>query len=1004
MIDQRRTLVRARDLAGFRAAVADLALTGPALSRRRRAVIVPTRASAELLRQTLERHDFERDDLGDRQGSLRGLVLPNLLTRDEWLARLADALPGAPPLASRLEREVLLERAARRTAERRRLGGAPFRLRPGLVAEMLDLYDELGRRQRTIRRFARALFDQLRVERGTDRGSEGLIRQTAFLALTFLAYERGLDASGAIDEHVLRARLIATQPALPINHLIVAVADHPSDPRGLWPADFDLAGRLRGLVRIDVVMTDETHDAGFRERLERELPGIEETRREGASQDTRLVRPAGDDPDACVFVSRDREEELRQVARAIRARAVATSHQLAAPLAVVFHRPLPYLYLAQQVLTDARIPYQAFDAQPLAAEPYAALLDVVLAVARTGGTRESVVALLRSMMLRLEENGEPVTAIDVAMLDAVLSERRVTAEADAYAPAVELHFQGRDTRGRFSRTGALRAARVAAAVREELAPYRSAETASAQVRAVSRFLRRHERPLLPGEEWHERHGRARAAVLGVLDELADALQRHDDGARGHDAITAAIRHAVEARTFSPRRGTGGVHLVDAVAARFGRFDHVHLVGLVETDWPERPRRSIFYTSGMLKALGWPQEPDQMRAQQAAFRDLLRLATGTTTLHAFQLEADGIVARSPMVDAARDLPTVAGEAIAAPLPRIFADEVLTEDAARESDLEPAMSEWLALRRARPGLDDPRYRGYVDPVAPHAYRVSRVDRYVDCPFKYFSETVLGLPEEREEEAGLTPLERGQLIHELFERFYGAWQQQGHGAITPATFPEAVALFTRLTQDALARLPEGDRALEETRLLGSIVSRGVAERVFELESDAGGTIVKRLLEVDLRGPFLFPQLHGLKQKTVEIRGKADRIDVFADGSLRVVDYKLSKLPDLDTSIQLAVYAHAARQMLEARDGRIHNVGSAMYLAFGDDRRLDGRLGTADEPAFLAVEARASAFATTTDDIEAGRFPPKPLRPNECAWCRYAGVCRKEYQIEDDEAAESV
>jgi hypothetical protein len=30
--------------------------------------------------------------------------------------------------------------------------------------------------------------------------------------------------------------------------------------------------------------------------------------------------------------------------------------------------------------------------------------------------------------------------------------------------------------------------------------------------------------------------------------------------------------------------------------------------------------------------------------------------------------------------------------------------------------------------------------------------------------------------------------------------------------------------------------------------------------------------------------------------------------------------------------------------------------------------------------------------------------MRPNECAWCRYAGVCRKEYLIEDDEAAESV
>ena len=106
-------------------------------------------------------------------------------------------------------------------------------------------------------------------------------------------------------------------------------------------------------------------------------------------------------------------------------------------------------------------------------------------------------------------------------------------------------------------------------------------------------------------------------MLGVLDELAAAFARHDDLPRPADAMTAVVRHAVEARTFAPRRGAGGVHLVDAVAARFGAFDHVHLVGLVETDWPERPRRSIFYTSGMLKVLGWPQEPDQARAQVVA---------------------------------------------------------------------------------------------------------------------------------------------------------------------------------------------------------------------------------------------------------------------------------------------------------------------------------------------------------------------------------------------------
>ena len=303
----------------------------------------------------------------------------------------------------------------------------------------------------------------------------------------------------------------------------------------------------------------------------------------------------------------------------------------------------------------------------------------------------------------------------------------------------------------------------------------------------------------------------------------------------------------------------------------------------------------------------------------------------------------------------------------------------------------------------------YAGRVGPQAPQAYRVSRVDRYVDCPFKYFAEAVLKLGEERDEGAGLSPLERGNLLHTLFERFYQAWAEREQGTITADVLPEAVALFAEITREALARLPEADRALEETRLLGSIVDRGVAERVFELEVDAGGAVARRLLEVDLKGTFSFPRregVFGVSQQPIEIRGKADRIDVFTDGAIRVIDYKLSRLPDIDRSVQIAVYAHTARQQLEASDGQRHAVRTAMYLAFGDDRRLEGALAKPGMDTEVAVEARAEAFASTIQKIEAGVFPAAPHRPGECAWCGFAGVCRKEYVPDagTDDAAEPV
>ena len=248
------------------------------------------------------------------------------------------------------------------------------------------------------------------------------------------------------------------------------------------------------------------------------------------------------------------------------------------------------------------------------------------------------------------------------------------------------------------------------------------------------------------------------------------------------------------------------------------------------------------------------------------------------------------------------------------------------------------------------------------------------------------------------------RGTLVHKLFEDFFRSWMADPGGAITAEQLPDALVRFAQLTEATLASLPEADRALERTRLLGSLVSPGIADRVLEIEVDSAQPVVRRLLEADLKGTFTFPQLGGLKQRPVDIHGKADRIDVLGDGSLRIIDYKLSRLPDTKTSIQIAVYAHAARQLLEQAEGRSYGIRDAMYLAFGDEDKFSGPLGNRDNRTEDVVHARVQVFADIIDRIEAGEFPPMPKRVSDCSWCRYAGVCRKEYRTETDEAAESV
>ena len=90
--------------------------------------------------------------------------------------------------------------------------------------------------------------------------------------------------------------------------------------------------------------------------------------------------------------------------------------------ALVVRRPLPYLYLAREVFGSAGVPFETLDTLPLAAEPYAAALDVALEAVAADFSRASLMALLRSPHFRIAERteltGRVLAAFDVALADA----------------------------------------------------------------------------------------------------------------------------------------------------------------------------------------------------------------------------------------------------------------------------------------------------------------------------------------------------------------------------------------------------------------------------------------------------------------------------------------------------------------------------------------------------------------------------------------------------------
>jgi hypothetical protein len=482
---------------------------------------------------------------------------------------------------------------------------------------------------------------------------------------------------------------------------------------------------------------------------------------------------------------------------------------------------------------------------------------------------------------------------------------------------------------------------------------------------------------------------ARVAIVNALEGLAVAHERHDDTPMDMEELAGTVRRWIESRTFSPRTGNTGVALMDASSAAYADVDELRLVGLVESDWPDRSRRSILYPSTLLSQLGWPLESDRLAAARARFHDLLRLARQRVSVSTFLFESDAIVSPSSFLEEVDAAGLTVERPETARGPRVFAHEALAESPALPEAVQGPAAEWLAIRVSRTSADADRFRGFVGARDVDSHAVSHLERYLDCPFKYFAQHVLSLNEERDDESVLTPQERGQLLHEVFERFFGAWLAAGHKGITAANLPAALDMFEHIVDDRLGSLSQTDRALERNYLLGSAAAAGLAERAFAFEIEHGVGVLERLLEYPLEGEFEFSA--GGESRRVRIRAKADRIDLLEDGSLRIVDYKLGRAPKPGRVLQLPIYGVCAAQHLAGSHGRSWQVSRAGYVAFRE-RNAFVPLG-GSSPLEKALEDGQQRLLSTVAAIERGEFQVDPDEPFLCTRCGYAGVCRKDY-----------
>ena len=317
--------------------------------------------------------------------------------------------------------------------------------------------------------------------------------------------------------------------------------------------------------------------------------------------------------------------------------------------------------------------------------------------------------------------------------------------------------------------------------------------------------------------------------------------------------------------------------------------------------------------------GSPRAP-RMRASSICSRR----RRDASTLSTFTLDDEALVTRSMQLDE---------------VPRARLSTVDRRRAMTAPAIEPAGADdaaptpWASAMRARASIAGRRAgvsrrgrpAGRRGPGRSARSRPTSAVRSSSSP-----STCCRLEEEPDDEEVMDPRRQGQFVHEVFETFFRDWQAAGHGAITPPNSRRRRASCSPRSSSARSSgCPKARRRSSARGCSGRPAAAGLGEAVFRMEAERPVPVVERLLEHSLDGDV--HDRHGDRAaRRFALAGKADRVDLLADGTFRLIDYKLGWPPDADRALQLPIYGVCAEQRLAGRRGRHWTLGEAVYLAF--------------------------------------------------------------------------
>ena len=462
-------------------------------------------------------------------------------------------------------------------------------------------------------------------------------------------------------------------------------------------------------------------------------------------------------------------------------------------------------------------------------------------------------------------------------------------------------------------------------------------------------------------------------VLQRLEELLQecaALPNSLGTFNGVEAVAVFARLLARTR-FEPATGDAAVTITASFADPILRYDGIWVSGLHAGVLPQRARFDPFIPVSLQRQAGV-------------------IATDAAALVGQAEQALNILCRSShefVVSApahAADL-----ELVASPLLAPYARESF---AAPPPGDEPAQ----LIRASR------RLETFIDEVGaawPDAVPLPSGTRAIElqsrCPFRAYAQLRLGAEPLESPVPGITPRERGRLLHRALELL---WQRLGGSSGLAAARANQVqaALIGECVAQAGSEILHGtdpDAAADATGL--TPLRRAAVAR----ELGRAARLINTLCDIEAaRAPFVVHEVeraHRVRIGGALINVRIDRIDRLSDGSHVILDYKSGRAvtPDWEvartTHPQLLVYLLAAGVPVSALAVAHLDPKSVVFKGIGDeDLRLPGLKGIAGSwsQQLQAWDAQVTQLAR---DFVRGDARVDPM-DKACDHCHLHAFCR--------------